>query len=114
MSRELIARIRKSRETEVKIEKYTFIVRRPTDVEAVELSRGSAGPADVAQKHVIGWKGVTEDDVVGGGGSDPVAFDVDLWREWCSDRPAFWAPIAEAALKAYEAHAKDQETAAKN
>lgn len=114
MSRELIARIKKSRETEVKVDKFTFIIRRPTDVEAVALSRESTGPADVAQKFVVGWKGITEDDVVGGGGSEPVAFDVDLWREWCADNPAFWAPIAEAALKAYEAHAKDQETSAKN
>lgn len=104
MSKELIARIRKNREVKVKVSKWTFLVCRPTDVEAVALYRGGMAYADIAQHHVIGWEGVTEDDIVGGGTADPLPFDSMLWQEWCADRSDFWEPIATAAMNAYEEH----------
>ena len=114
MAKDLLARIRKNREQKIAIGTFTFVLRRPTDAEMVELHRGNVGPAEVAQRFVIGWEGVTENDVVGGGGSDPLVFDAALWREWCGDRMDFWTPLAEAAFEAYRAHAETLEVAAKN
>lgn len=114
MTIDLIRRIRKQRELKVTVGKFVFIARRPTDVEAVELHRSSVTFADIAEKFVSGWENITEDDVLGGGGSDSVEFDADLWREWCHDRPDFWEPIASAVLESYRLHASRLETEAKN
>lgn len=114
MSKALIEKLRKGREFKLAVGGFTFLLRRPTDVEAVELHRSGGSPAEVAQRFVCGWEGVKEDDLVGGGGMDPVAFDLAMWKEWVADRPDFWAPIADAVLKAYQAHAESLETVTKN
>lgn len=113
MSAALIARIKKNRELTVTVDKFKFICRRPTDIEAVDLHRTGGSSPDIAAKFVIGWEGVADKDVVSGGGSDPVVFDAELWREWCADRPDFWAPISTAVLDAYRLHADEIEAAAK-
>lgn len=114
MTIDLIRRIRKQRELKVTVGKFTFIARRPTDVEAVDLHRSGVSFADIAEKFVSGWEGITEDDVIGGGGSDVVEFSAELWREWCHDRPDFWEPIAAAVLQSYQLHAARLESEAKN
>ena len=114
MSKELVAKLRKGRESKVTVGKWTFTVRRPTDVEAVALYRGGMAYAEIAQQYVSNWDGVTENDIVGGGTIDPIAFDPVLWREWCADRPDFWQPISEAALNAYQEHTKRLGDSVKN
>lgn len=114
MSNELLAKIKEQRRFKVTVEKYSFTVRRPTDVEVVKLTRDGSDFFDIAAEYVSDWAGVTEDDLVGGGGSDAVKFDARVWREWCADRPEFWMPIATAVLKAYDAHAERLATLAKN
>ena len=57
--------------------------------------------------------GVSEDDIIGGGGSDKPEFSAALWAEWCADRPDFWEPIATALLEAYKNHARSLADAAK-
>ena len=94
--------------------KHTFISRRPTDVEALQLHRSEAEFHEIARDFVTGWDNVTENDIVGGGGSDAVAFDKELWNEWCNDRPDFWRPIASAVLDAYTLHSKRLQDAEKN
>lgn len=110
---DLINRIRENRKLKVSVDRFTFICRRPTDVEATQLYRDGASHAQIATDYVIGWSGVTEDDVVGGGGSDAIEFDRDLWAEWCADRTAFWKPISDAVLAAYAQHVKDLKAAEK-
>ena len=114
MANELIARLRKQREFRVTVGRHTFIGLRPTDVEALALHRASAEPSDIAVQRIVGWEKVTEDDIVGGGGTDPIPFAADLWAAWCADRPDFWGPIADAALEAYRLHAESLDAAAKN
>lgn len=99
------------------------------------MARGIT-PCGITQRFVVGWEGVTEDDVVGGGGSDVVEFDVSLWHEWCADRKDFWgpcarhldgsgtpeereqckdcAPLTTAILDAYKDYAKEMDGAVKN
>lgn len=114
MSNALITRLKKQRELKVVVGKFTFTARRPTDVEMIEIGRGGANWHALAERFVSGWDNVTEDDVVGGGGSDKPAFSAELWAEWCADRPDFWQPIANALLDAYKAHAEQlKDTAGK-
>jgi hypothetical protein len=113
MSR-LSEKLRKQREVKVKVGKWTFIALRPTDVEAIEVHRAGSDFSTIAARFVIGWQGVTEDDLVGGGVKDEVAFDKETWDEWCANRSDFWTPISEAILAAYTTHREDMETAPKN
>lgn len=112
MSQSLINQLRKARETKVQAGGYTFTVRRPTDTEFLE--HRELRVFEIAQEYVIGWEGVTEADIVKGGGEDQVTFSRDLWREWCADRPDLWEPLFEAVLTAYEKHSEARKAAEKN
>ena len=114
MSRELIAKLRKAREFDVVIGRMTFTCRRPNDDDAVKWFNGGADLSDLTLRNVIGWSGVTEDDVIGNGSSDPVPFHIDLWKEWVADRSDFWQPIAEKLIDAYRAHDEKIKERAKN
>ncbi len=115
MSNSLIARMRKNRELKVTVGKFVFNCRRPTDVEAIQIYRGNQSAFDqIAAEYVIGWEGVTDNDIVGGGGTDPTPFDATLWAEWCADHPEFWGPIATAVMEAYTLHRDAIEGAQKN
>lgn len=114
MSKALIAQMRAQREVQVTVGKFVFTVRRPTDVEAFSGQKRGDGPAELAANAVVGWKNVLEDDIVGGGGTDAVEFSPELWREWCADRPDFWAPITNAVVDAFKGHSQALEAAAKN
>lgn len=113
MSR-LSEKLRKRREVKIKVGKFTFLALRPTDVEAVEIHRKDMQFSEIAARFVIGWEAVTEDDLIGGGVKDEVAFDRDSWEEWCANRADFWTPISEALLAAYSKHREEQEAAPKN
>jgi len=113
MSRELIERLKQQRNLHVRVGTFTFFARRPTDAEMVEIRRSRAGNINIAMDYVHGWDNVIEDDIVGGGGSSVVEFDADLWREWCADRPDFWAPIALAIIDAYKLHGEQLENTEK-
>lgn len=113
--KELIAAMRKHRELKVPVGKFVFICRRPTDEEAVGLFRaGGLSNSLIARNHVVGWENVSAADMPGGDNSDPLPFDVDVWREWCADRNDFWPPIGEACMAAYNEHAEKLRDAAKN
>lgn len=115
MSQNILAQLRKAREVKVKIGALTFICKRPTDEEALRLNRDGADYCQISKEFVQGWEGVTEDHVLGGGGgTDPVAFDSVVWREWCVDRPDFWKPIGEAILESYTLHYTKLQEAEKN
>lgn len=110
----LIDRIRKARQTRVTVDGKTFIVRRPTDWEAYEMSvSGKSRQMDLLEKLAEGWEGVTELDIVPGGDSTPVPFDRALFVEWISDRPQYWADLTSAITKEYSAHAAALEEAVK-
>lgn len=110
MSAALIRQIRAQRRISVAVGKFTFTVSRPTDVEALQLQKNGGAYSEIAQKFVVDWSGVSEDDIVGGGNVDPIPFDAALWNEWASDRPDFWEPISTAVLNAYIEHTKKLES----
>ena len=102
----LIERIRKARQTRVTVDGKTFIVRRPTDKEAYEMSSSKSQQMDLIERFVEGWEGITELDLVPGGGSIPVEFDRDLFVEWVADQPKYWGELTSAITKEYTAHAE--------
>jgi hypothetical protein len=101
----LIEKIRKARQTRITVDGKTFIVRRPKDWEAYEISVSSnSRQMDLLERFVEGWEGVTEADLVPGGDSSPVEFDRELFAEWISDQPKLWPELIEAITKEYAAH----------
>lgn len=108
----LADKIRKAREIRVPVGGYTFTVRRPTDVEIIEL-RGTI-PITRLLPYIIGWEGVTEGDIIPGGDPHPLAFDAEACAEWLSDRPDLLGPLVEAIMDAYRQHVQRLEEAAKN
>jgi len=121
MSSQLTARIRKSRELRIELDKprgdgkFTVVALRPNDLEMSELVALS-GHQHIRRmlECVVGWEGVTEDDLVGGGGTDSVPFDARLWVDWAADNGTWWNPIAERLKAAYATHIESLEVAAKN
>lgn len=112
-----LERLRKNREFKKTVGRWTFIGRRPTDVEAGPIFHDPSKKvtlADLARDYYTDWEKVVEDDVIGGGGQDAVPFDRDLWREWVSDHPALWEPLGVAVIEAYTTHVQHLEDAAKN
>lgn len=101
----MAARIRKNREIRETVDDRTYILRRPTHVEMAAIVReGKTTDADIAIEFCIGWEGVTEHDLVGGGGTDLVPFDELVWREYISDRPQLWPTLANRVIEAWTAH----------
>lgn len=109
-----IQRIRKARQGRVTVGKYTFLFKRPTDVDAGRLYRTNATIFDIAREFVIGWENVLDSDIALNGADEPVKFDGELWQEWLSDNPDFWVPIRDAVMDAYEKHVTKRADAEKN
>ena len=112
----LTTKMRKARQSKVKVDKFTFIIIRPTDVQAGRLwaDESYADMPSVARKFVVGWEGVTEADLIVSGGPDPVAFNREDWEDWCDDNQSFWQPLWTAILQSYKDHQERREDAAKN
>jgi hypothetical protein len=101
-----IDKIRKARETNVEAAGFTFTVRRPTDMEVVDLRNKTLKQGDIMEQFVMGWAGVKEVDIIPGGTGIPVPFDTTLFMEWVADRPDLWAPLTDAILITYDNHQK--------
>jgi hypothetical protein len=96
----LQSQLLKARESKVSIGRMSFTIRRPTEMQLIRMRRPDSSSIDInlktIQTHVVGWEGVLESDIVNGGASDPVPFDVDLYSAWIEDRPEVWVPLIEA------------------
>ena len=105
----------KRREMRVKVGERTFLARRFSDAQAADLDRlGLTTYVALAQQFVIGWEGVTVNDILGDGTMDAAPFSPGLWREWCADHPEVWEPIATKLLASYKEHEAARSAAAKN
>jgi len=109
----LIDKIRKARETTIEAGGHQFTIRRPTDEEAITLSREDVGLVAIVKRFTLGWD-LAEIDLIPGGGPEKVAFDGSLFGEWVADRPQVWEPLGNAIMAAYTAHAASREAALKN
>jgi hypothetical protein len=109
----LIDKIRKARETTVEAGGHQFTIRRPTDEEAIMLSRDDIGLVAIVRRFTLGWD-LAEIDLIPGGGPEKVPFSAELFGEWVSDRPQVWEPLGNAIMAAYTAHATSRDAALKN
>jgi len=108
----LVERMRRARETWASVEKWDFLVRRPTHYEAAQL-RG-AGAGEVLRACVVDWRNVLESDLVPGGAADALPFDADVLVEWLLDRPTLLAGVLSAITEAVVADVNRREGAKKN
>lgn len=109
----LIDKIRRARETGVEADGKRFTIRRPTDEEALRVSRDNAGMLDIVKQFTVGWE-LSELDLIPGGGPEKIPFDATLFGEWVADQPSVWEPLAQAIMDAYKVHADKREAAVKN
>jgi hypothetical protein len=98
----LVEKLRKARESSLEVGGFDFTIRRPTDVEVVQMDKSPGGAGAIP--FVIGWGKVREIDVLPSGDGRLLAFDAEVCREWLSDRPDLLGPLLEAITKAYIAH----------
>lgn len=108
-SKYLHAGLIKARESVCEVGRFKFHVRRPTQMQQL-LRRDRHKDNDLAvanesiREDVFGWEGVLESDIKRGESSDPVKFDVDLYRDWISDEPdvaiKIWEHLAEQIAQA--------------
>ena len=104
-------KIRRARESTVEVGGFGFTIRRPTDVDLMEM-RGK-GPADW-MRFVVGWEKVRELDILRGGDPHPLPCDAAACVEWLRDRPDLLGAIFEAIMAACQAHRDKQDAAEKN
>lgn len=108
-----IEKMRARRELWVKAGKFEFKLRRPTRLEIVKVSR-DVSMADLLIPHFHDWRNVVENDLVGGGGTNPVAFDPAVWAEFIADRSELWPPLMDAFSKSLTDYTEQVEAQAKN
>lgn len=108
----LAEKIRKAREKRMEVDGFGFTVRRPTDLDMLEL-RGGVSPR-MLMAYVVDWDGVKEIDLIPGGDGAPLAFDAEACAEWVADRPDIFAALVNEIMDSYRAHQEAQEAAKKN
>ena len=108
----LVEKLRKAREQQVTVGGIDFTIRRPTELEMIEIQNLPRGRAILP--YVVGWSKVTEGDLVPGGDPHPLAFDPALRDAWLIDRLELLVPLADAVFDAFKAHQQRLEDAKKN
>lgn len=108
----LIDKLRKAREFTVDAGGYSFTLRRPTDVEWIEIAGQSSARAVLP--FVVGWDGVKEIDLIPGGDPHPLPFDSAACSDWLSDRIDILPTLLDSFVKSYEAHLQARSDAQKN
>lgn len=108
----LADKIRKAREVKVEAAGFSFTVRRPTDLEMIELNKQSAARAVIP--YIVGWEGVSELSMFDGGSPHPIPFDKDACAAWLEDRLDILSAIVKGVFEAYEAHQKKLAETVKN
>ena len=114
MSKALIEKLQRARQSTCESGGRTFTVRRPTDLEMHEMA-GKMDQRLLLVRFVVGWGAMTEIDLcIPGGGPEQVPFDSDLFEAWIADHPEHWDDISRAVVDGYRAHKVTLEDAAKN
>lgn len=109
----LADKMRKAREIRVVVGDFTFIVRRPTDVEWYDKIVGT-GPVSRFIDFVVDWEGVKEMDLLSGGDPHPLPFNREACFEWISDRADLYGPIIKAINESFDKHVTERGALIKN
>lgn len=108
----LADKLRRSRESQVEAGGFSFTIRRPTEMDWLEI-RHERSPIAMA-RFVVGWDKVRELDLFPGGDPHPAAFDAEVCTEWLRDRSDLLLPLVDAIRESYDAHRRKLEDASKN
>lgn len=108
----LVEKIKRAREFQIESGGFTFTVRRPTDLEWIELRERSMARAVIP--FVVGWSGVKELDLIPGGDPHPLPFNADVCTAWLEDRIDLLPPLVEGIVNAYQEHIRARSDAEKN
>lgn len=95
----LADKIRAARQIEIKVGGITFTGRRATNEEFSDYYRNDVSLAEVARRHINGWAGVKESDLIPGGSDDGVKFERDLFNEVIADQQDWWMPIYQEIIR---------------
>jgi len=109
----LAEKLRKARTLKVEVDGLVFYVLRPTPLEFNEKLRSNDSARGMLAL-VIGWEGVSELSMFGGGTPHPLPFDPAACAEWLSDRPDLFKAVSNAVVEGYEAYLLRQEGELKN
>ena len=112
MKRLTLDRYKQSGQTRVEAGGFTFVVQRPTQAE-VYASADRRIDIEFVARHVVGWEGVLESDLVPGGDPEPVEFDAAVLAAWLADRADLWAPLTDAVVTSFRAYEEAQEARGK-
>ncbi len=111
----LIAKLLAQRESWVEVEAGKRVkVRRPDESEMTDFRSGMS--VALMLRHVVGWDGFTEVDILGEGigAADPVPFDAALFATVARDNLAWFEPISVEIATRIAEHWKAREATAKN
>lgn len=110
----LRAKIKESRKVEIVIPdtNIVFYATRMTGEEFRSIVADNVSDAEISRRFVIGWKGVTEADLIeGGSAKDEIPFDKDLFNDIIGDHDDWFLYIASnvgrAALDRVSAQASN-------
>jgi len=109
----LLAQMRRDREKRVTVGEWTFVVRRPTDLEITEF-KGKLDQRKILERFVLDWSGLLERDLIRNGTDREIEFDRAIFLEFIEDKPDLWNVITKAVTEAYQAHKEATEESVKN
>jgi len=92
-------KIRKSRESSVIVGDVTFTIRRATTEEMYTYYAKDLSFAEICRRHVTGWSGVKESDLLDGGKKEIVDFSKEVFDEVIGDRQDWWKEISNKVLE---------------
>ena len=112
----LAEKLRSARESQVPVGGHGFTLRRPTELEMIEIRMSDQGRGRAVLPFVVGWDLTVTALAMGipGGDAHPVAFDPALRDEWLTDRLDLLQPLADALFAAVAARTAKLEDAKKN
>jgi hypothetical protein len=112
---QLIAKLLAQRESWVEVQPGRRVkVRRPDESQMADFRAGMS--VDLMLRHVVGWEGFTEADILGAslGASDPVAFDPALFATIARDHMDWFEPISVELATRIAEHWRAREATEKN
>lgn len=108
-------KMRRARESKVTIGGHGFTVRRPTQLQIVQMQREHGGMSlEGAVQFYTAWDFTELDLGLPGGTGAEVPFEHEALQEWVADHPEHWADFIKGVTDAYQKHQAKLEEDSKN
>lgn len=111
----LAEKLRRARESTVEVSGHKFTIRRPTQLEVVEIQNADGGlNLRNSFRFVVDWEMSELDLGVPGGTDEHVTYDPEAFMEWVADHPEAWPPLLSAITDSFRNHEARLDGDAKN